>query len=699
MVEGLSMSKLKVRHGEIVPAPRPGDTEQQAYADPNAPAVGRWYWVMERELEGEKVRWLGCVTHVGSNYVELYGPASETSSWDTRVHFNEFEEKCTPEPNAERIIAEKIAFQQQEVGALMGEVYDITKRLAVPLNAGELPAETQALALRTPGTSMSDYKLALTQAKEKLLPELFEQIEKANSTMGVWMKAQLIPLRAQADALKPAIKAIEARIFNVELYAGLVETVERIRDGQPAAIDEKTHLFQRRCYMDEECLARYEVGGMEFKDIGAFDAWLARPENFERILPRPRCIVAFQVRRKTKEREIQSISDFVSFSNLTEADKLTFLYIRNGERLYRLNTEIDFGAQLFPDLDHSQLTGKLYAKVRSNGTVEEVITEAQLLGMREDESQKMREADAKFEREKIEYQEKTKTYVAECQAWRVLRRSSKKKAGPKPTRPPFKPHKDPWAYSRKSDEFSEFAPSNVYYDDVSAWLNEEAARHNRLVLVLQGLLDRSPVLHPHKPFHLWTPEGFNGALSLVFDDSRAFVSGEKPDFEAYRAKLNAALCPGSVTVGQEDYWMRLESKREYERVSRNPNSRRSSLEYWPEKMRPYGNPGPGLLASAEHVTAKGCTYRWTRERQRYKYGAMDDQLGCRLTVPTSALLNVSAYKAGDFKQFFADPRTRAEYLKWAPLLLDAEEYHAGSRELGVPGIYARRHLRTEKRRE
>lgn len=46
------------------------------------------------------------------------------------------------------------------------------------------------------------------------------------------------------------------------------------------------------------------------------------------------------------------------------------------------------------------------------------------------------------------------------------------------------------------------------------------------------------------------------------------------------------------------------------------------------------------------------------------------------------LLNVSAYTPGDFKQFFADPRTRAEYLKWAPLLLAAEEFHAGNRTIG-----------------
>jgi len=50
-------------------------------------------------------------------------------------------------------------------------------------------------------------------------------------------------------------------------------------------------------------------------------------------------------------------------------------------------------------------------------------------------------------------------------------------------------------------------------------------------------------------------------------------------------------------------------------------------------------------------------------------------------VPADKLFNVSAYKIGDYKQFFLDPRTRAEYLRWAPMLLAAEEYHAGTKKL------------------
>jgi hypothetical protein len=29
--------------------------------------------------------------------------------------------------------------------------------------------------------------------------------------------------------------------------------------------------------MDEECLAQYEAGGMDFESLSEFDKWLARP--------------------------------------------------------------------------------------------------------------------------------------------------------------------------------------------------------------------------------------------------------------------------------------------------------------------------------------------------------------------------------------------------------------------------------------
>ena len=589
---------------------------------------GQWYQFVDEveqfydeEEGGEppeplKVTRLACVTHLGSNYVglEVIEDRSSYLNPKRRVLFDEFDDRYV-RVDASPIIAAKVAEKQGEVQRLMKEVQSLTARLAVgptpELASGA--TESQALAVVGSHQDMGDYKSDLVRAKRETLPDLFKQIERAHEALASWMSASVIPLKAQAKQMKRVIRKVDDRLLSIELYAGLSEEVEQILDGQPAGLTTKVHLMQRRHYMDEECLARYDAGGMDFHDLGDFDKWLARPDNFERILPHERCIVAFRVRRGKKDREEASFLDLLRSMKIDEVNKKTFLYIRNGKQLFRMTTLIEFDERLFPDLDSNQLRGKLWADVSSSDG--EVITDDQYQGLVE-------EGDYTCSR-----------YV-------------------------------------------EYSPDNVYYDDIRAKIEADIAKHNRIALILQGLLDRSPVLHPHPPWQLWTPEGFSQALVLVYDSSRALASGDLPDFEAYRRRLNASLKEGSVTVGQEDVWLLAEGEKEAERRL-NRGGRHS--EWTPTRFQPYGNPGPGLLAKvAQYSTrSKTCTYRWVRERLTYDPYGNKGPIPVSFKVPSSQLLNVSAYKPGDFRQFYDDPRTRQNYLKWAPLLMAAEDYHAG----------------------
>lgn len=78
--------------------------------------------------------------------------------------------------------------------------------------------------------------------------------------------------------------------------------------------------------------------------------------------------------------------------------------------------------------------------------------------------------------------------------------------------------------------------------------------------------------------------------------------------------------------------------------------------------------------------ARKAVFRWDKSaRSYYAYDPDDeDNISRKLIVPIDKLFNVSAYKPGDYLQFFVDPRTREQYLKWANCLLAAEEYHAGN---------------------
>ena len=620
--------------------------------------LGSWYWVANRDGDG---KWMGCVVKIGSNYVKLSGPADATSSYESRIHFDDFDERCELIEDPDPIIQGRIEKYQAQVRELMNEVKVITAKLAITPR-GQLDSgagnETQALSVSMSGQSYQGYKAELIKAKDKTLPELFEKITKANGCMAVWMKARILPMQAQASQLKKVIGDLEDRVFTVELYAGLVEEIVEIGEGTPAPNDTQIHLMQRRHYMDEECLAQYQVGGMEFKDIKAFDNWIAKPINRERLLPHPRCIVSFQVRFERKYREAVRIEDYVRIAHEAQLDRKTFLYMRNGTKMFRLSTEIDFDKKLFPDLGSAQFnTDKMWAKIFCN-KVDELITDGH-------------------------YQEMKAEHAAAVADYK-----KKKKAGKK-----FGDGDMPlWEPDDPTYGYEPFDKSSVYYDEMAAKIAADIKAHNRIALVLQGLLDRSPVMHPHPPWQLWTAEGFASALVLVYDDSRALNPAELPDFKAYRDACNKSIKPGSVVVGQQRRWLIAEGAKESKRIDRTRWG--WNHHYRPDTHQPDGDPGPGDIArvtrlkrSKEHGLL--AVFEWYRKRahwtrRRWESQGKTDGLKRSFAVPVSKLLNIDAYKPGDFKQFFADPRTRHQYLKWAPLMLEAEEFHAGNRKIADP---------------
>jgi hypothetical protein len=619
-------------------------------------SVGQWYWVKSEEYTSgggkRTVERLACITRLGTNYAKLVAPVGQHSgscSW--RIHFDEFDSECRPEPDAQSVIDREIATHRGNVQALMLEIRDLTMRLGVsPRPALQDGSEARAISLRTDATPVKEYKAALVKAQKETLPKLFERIKNENEAMAAWMTGALLPLQGQVNQLRPAIKAVEARVLNVEIYAGLTEQVVQIQDGAPAPLAERIHLFQRRHYMDEECLADYRAGGMSFHEIAEFDRWLLEPANLQRLLPLPRCVVAFRVRRNDKEHDF-SLSEWISFSLNKEGDldKLTFLYLRNGEQVWRLKTAIEFGARLFPDLGTAELEqGKVYAHKHylSDHDDPKLISERRYHAMQEEEAQ-----------EEARQEARRKADIA------------RKKAGDKSVS-----STDAIFYHvrRESEDYIPWTRENVHYDDIAAKVKQQVEHHNRLVLVLQGLLDRSQVFHPHPQWALWTAEGMAAALELLYDDARALSAGPPPDFEAYRARLNASLTAGSHTVGQEDAWEEREARRENERQRRDYRIRNRS-DY--KRFRPYGDPGPGTVATVVGMHGQQARFAWHREKRRQRWND-GENVSCALAVPTSRLLNVDAYTPGDFRQFYDDPRTRADYLQWAPLLLVAEDWHA-----------------------
>lgn len=622
--------------------------------------LGQWFWVKEKcrwddyptgMKKGQRYRWLGCIMHVGTNYVEIESPPdSDNSSNSIRVHFDETAKILTAEPDASTVIKNHAAASQAKVTVLLEEVRALTARLGLQPVTNALPSPTEsgnALVTMSNKIDVKLYEVALTKAKEEELPALFEAIKAESKELRRWMTAESLPIKAQARLLKGALGEIDHRIFNVSLYAGLTEEVVQCRKGDPAGTDEKLRIMQRRLYMDEECLMNYRAGGMEFKNIEEFDVWISEPENADRIMPFPRCLVSMRVRRFSKVRSADTL--YQAFINiyLDDADKLTFLYIRNGDQIWRLSCAQNFGAMMFPDkgiYDTNQEMMIRNDRADKMITVHEYETRAAAV---------------------VEAERKSK-------AWRKA--NPKKHYFDDPHR-----HHD----SFRPADWGPFNPTNVYFDDATRTVRDEVNSYNRIVLIVQGLLDRSPVLHPHPLINLFRADHMDRHVKLIYDATNALYAGDKPDFEAYRARLNSMIMPSSILTGQRDYWMEVEAERE------NKRARRDYRNHNPPTLKryaPYGNPGPSTVASVSKWTPNKLTFSWTKEKRATRYGSREMRT-LHIVVPRSRLFNISAYTVGEYRQFFNDPRTRQEYLKWAPLLLTAEDYYGKNTIKDLGDVY------------
>lgn len=657
-----------------------GATESIASHHP-AVRLGQWYWVVKAEggsqrdqpspnvasfenasaltladsldellePDGDTVdRWLGCVIGIGSNYLLLSSAPSKSGYQSTRVHFRDFWTRLIAEPRADEVINGRAQKARERSAQVLARIQEVTRQIG--MGSGTQPTAAgggNALMVMSSETNVDHYKRSLVSAKNDVLPGLFEEAKRYNELAVQWMSAQALPLKAMAGDMKDLISEIDSRLSSLSLYAGFSEEVHLVRDGAPAGMDSKLHVMQQRLYMDEECLINYQSGGMEFRNVREFDSWLSQEENLNEILPFARCMVAMKVRRSGKNRSHDGYAStmFVNI-RLSELDHSTFLYIRNGERLYRLNTDVDFGEKIFPDRTEFDPSEPLAFKY-SYSRVEDFITMSDLES-RKEEHARLSALASQWEQENCDEPGNGGSHIS------------------------FKnPYRHELDLLRDINSWIPFNQDSVYYDEAAKAISNRIQSYNRIAVVIQGLFDRSDVLHPHAGAKIWTPDGFAKAINLIYDGSDALHCGEVPDFEAYRARLNSSIQVGSIISGAHQAWTIKEAE-----IANEKDHRVNYVTY-----EPHGNPGPGYVCIVRSVKprAKQVTVQWVRERFIGTGYYRDDYtpIPCSLTLPFEKILNVSAYTSGDYRIFMRDRRSRAQYLMWAPLLLAAEEYHNG----------------------
>lgn len=178
----------------------------------------------------------------------------------------------------------------------------------------------------------------LLATKEAEMQERLEQMESL-------MRREMAAARQRLAPLERHMQQLSEGIWMVNLYLGRSEEIVRLADGKPAPAEEPIHIRQLVLSMDEECAVAAEDGGIDVRDIEAFDNWLTEdPAHLDQVLPEIKGVVGLRARARN-DRDYGG--PYVN-TLMKEKNEHTYFLIRNGERVYRLWTDFSAGERMIP---------------------------------------------------------------------------------------------------------------------------------------------------------------------------------------------------------------------------------------------------------------------------------------------------------------------------------------------------------------
>jgi len=187
-----------------------------------------------------------------------------------------------------------------------------------------------------------------TKARIIAMKETAEnQMEKVE-TIRRLVKAKVQEMYSVVSGLRDQIKAITKVLGVFELYLGIHEKIVQIGDGDYAPIDMPITIHQAVLYMDEETgIITWRNGqqGIDYQRIGEFDEWVI--PNIDRILPEQKGVILL---RPTRQHRKYSSDPFQN-SFLNANNHMSYILIRNGQKVYRIWTGTALGSRFIPGPD------------------------------------------------------------------------------------------------------------------------------------------------------------------------------------------------------------------------------------------------------------------------------------------------------------------------------------------------------------
>lgn len=406
---------------------------------------------------------------------------------DTKMLYSDFLSCFIYRPDGPDVRAKEIQEILGQVNLLQTEVAEINLKTQI-----EDRQSTSLLTVQNgnPGTALvapdsTRQLLDATLEKSKRMHEKFEIAHQKVGAIAEHIAESMKLVTSKIEEQKKRLQLIASRtqgqvtkltnmVWTLELYLGTKEQIVQITKGEPCPAEVRCAVRQKLLFMDEETAVLCEEGGLDFQSLEEFDKWITLPKNINRVLPEQKGIVAFRVRRSDKSYFSSDLFEALANAKKNEENKKTYFLIRNGENTYRIWSDINVGARLFPLKDEFD---RFFKKTERN-----------------------------YDWEEEEYKEKTEI----------------------------------------------IDPKNLNYAESVASAENRREHYIRILFILQGLLDRTPILDPKPEFNateggLFKREIAEKYFHFVHDDEMMLPTGRKPFWEWIK-EINSRVTRGSRII-------------------------------------------------------------------------------------------------------------------------------------------------------
>ena len=163
------------------------------------------------------------------------------------------------------------------------------------------------------------------------------------------MTAKVEKMNAMAAAMRRQIGRLDYVLQTIETYAGIKEEIFVVRKGMPADGSFPVVIRQAVIYLDEE-MALMDPE-FDWRVLDSFNDWLVQDDHYKQILPEVKSIVAIKPRRRDKAYSSGCTAEDRYYNwVMNEPNHHTMFLIRNGENVYRLDSEhIILEDRMFPN--------------------------------------------------------------------------------------------------------------------------------------------------------------------------------------------------------------------------------------------------------------------------------------------------------------------------------------------------------------